>query len=69
MFRGSLISRILRIWHGSQNYFNENFDGHGSVYDQRARSRNYFNEISKNKNSRKIRPAKYKRHTVLAGNE
>ena len=45
-------------------YFSKNFDGHGSVYEQQARSQNYFNEILKNSNSRKIRPAKYKRHTV-----
>ena len=64
IFRGSLISRISRILNRSRNLFNENFDGHCTVYEQRARSRNYFNELSKNSNSRKIRPAKYKRHTV-----
>ena len=34
--------------------------------EQRAGLQNYFNEISKNSNSQKIRPAKYKRHTVYA---
>ena len=34
-------------------------------YMSSARSQNYFNEISKNSNLQKIRPAKYKRYLVF----
>ena len=60
--------RISRIWSRSRNYFSENFDTSklSHIGDVKApHSRNYFNEIKKPSYSRKFRPAKYKRYTVV----
>ena len=64
--RGSKFSRFSRIWCHSRKYFNKNFDtSHYRLLLQRIYSRNFFNKIVKNSNSRKFRPAKYKCYTVF----
>ena len=59
IFRGSLISRTSRIFNRSRKYFNKKFwHAACSVRVHAANSRNYFNEIFKNRYSRKFRPSK-----------
>ena len=56
--------RASRIRCYSQKYFKENFDtSHHRLLLVIVRI--FFNEIVKNSNSRKFRPAKYKRYTVI----
>ena len=69
---GAYISRVFKFrefhefWIIREIYFSENFDGHGSVYEQREHSQIISTKISKkNGNSRKIRPTKYKRQMVV----
>ena len=54
-YRMMLIFRDFRkYWTVREIYFSKNFDGHSSIYEQHAHSRNYFKEISKNSNLRKL---------------
>ena len=64
IFRGSLISRISRIWNRSRNLFNENLSHCAVTPMGNTNPRNLFNEFFQNSYSRKFRPAKYKRYTV-----
>ena len=65
LFRGSLISRISRIWNRSRNLFNENLSHCAVTPRGNTNSRNLFNEFLQSSYSRKFRPAKYKRYTVV----
>ena len=65
IFRGSLISRISRIWNRSRNLFNENLSHCAVTPMGNMNSRNLFNEFLQSSYSRKFRPAKYKYHTVI----
>ena len=65
IFRGSLISQMSRIWNRSRNLFNENLSHHAVTPMGNTNSRNLFNKFLQNSNSRKFRPAKYKRYTVV----
>ena len=65
IFRGSLISRISRIWNRSRNLFNENLSHCAVTPMGNTNSRNLFNEFLQSSYSRKFRPAKYKRYTVI----
>ena len=65
IFRGSLISQIWRTWNRSRNLFNENLSHCAVTPMGNTNSRNLFNEFLQISNSRKFRPAKYKRYTIF----